>query len=182
MKRAELCWSAIWSRPTLDINGICGGYTGDGAKTVIAAEAQLPKLSCRLVPGTWIPTKSKRRPSCDYFQHSTPPGCRWEMHSHGCNPAIEVETDSPWLHGLPWLRWAPSLTNDTVLCGCGGSIPVVGSFQSILGAQSLLIGFGLDDDRVHSPNEKFDLICFHRGIRSHGAIAEALAHVSVATT
>ena len=73
-------------------------------------------------------------------------------------------------------------TNDTVLCGCGGSIPVVGSFQSILGAQSLLIGFGLDDDRVHSPNEKFNLNCYHNGIRSHAAVAEALAAASAATT
>ena len=59
--------------------------------------------------------------------------------------------------------------------GCGGSIPVVGSFQTILGAESLLIGFGLDDDRVHSPNEKFDLSCFHGGTRSHAAVIAAFA-------
>ncbi|HJO15509.1 MAG TPA: hypothetical protein QF800_01340, partial [Phycisphaerales bacterium] len=65
-----------------------------------------------------------------------------------------------------------------VLIGCGGSIPVVGSFQQILGADSLLIGFGLDDDRVHSPNEKFDLASFDGGTRSHAAIVQSLAQAT----
>ena len=168
----------IWSRPTLDINGICGGYTGDGAKTVIASEARC-KLSCRLVPG--MDPEQIEAAIMDFFQQRTPAGCRWEMQGHGCNPAIEVETDSPWLQAAIDAL-GTEFDNDTVLCGCGGSIPVVGSFQTILGAQSLLVGFGLDDDRVHSPNEKFDLVCFHRGIRSHAAIVEALAHVRAAAT
>ena len=168
----------IWSRPTLDINGICGGYTGEGAKTVIAAEGRA-KVSCRLVPG-----QDPERIEAALIAHletRTPPGCAWAIQGHGCNPAIEVETNSPWLKAAVEAM-GTEFDNDTVLCGCGGSIPVVGSFQSILGAQSLLVGFGLDDDRVHSPNEKFDLICLHKGIRSHAAIAEALAHVGAAAT
>ena len=167
-----------WSRPTLDINGICGGYTGEGAKTVIAAKGSA-KVSCRLVPGQ--DPEVIEASLIAHLEAQTPEGCRWEIQSHGCNPAIEVETDSPWLHAAV-AALGTEFSNDTVLCGCGGSIPVVGSFQSILGAQSLLIGFGLDDDRVHSPNEKFDLVCYLRGIRSHAAVAEALAHVSAATT
>ncbi|MCH2136923.1 MAG: dipeptidase [Phycisphaerales bacterium] len=163
----------IWSRPTLDINGICGGYTGEGAKTVIAAEGRA-KLSCRLVPGQ-DPQRIEAA-LIAHLQQRTPEGCSWEIHGHGCNPAIEVETNSPWLRAAVEALGS-EFSNETVLCGCGGSIPVVGSFQSILGAQSLLVGFGLDDDRVHSPNEKFDLVCFHRGIRSHAAIVEALAGV-----
>ncbi len=168
----------IWSRPTLDLNGIFGGYTGEGAKTVIAAQASA-KLSCRLVPGQ--DPEAIEASIIAHLEARTPEGCSWTIAGHGCNPAIEVSTDSPWLHAAVDAL-GTEFDNDTVLCGCGGSIPVVGSFQSILGAQSLLIGFGLDDDRVHSPNEKFDLMCFHRGIRSHAAVAEALAGVGAPTT
>jgi acetylornithine deacetylase/succinyl-diaminopimelate desuccinylase-like protein len=167
-----------WSRPTLDINGICGGYTGEGAKTVIASVGRA-KVSCRLVPGQ--DPEAVEAALIAHLHANTPDGCSWEMKGHGCNPAIEVATDSPWLRAAIEAL-GTEYTNDTVLCGCGGSIPVVGSFQSILGAQSLLIGFGLDDDRVHSPNEKFDLTCYRRGIRSHAAVVEALAQVSAAAT
>ncbi|MCA9296326.1 MAG: M20/M25/M40 family metallo-hydrolase, partial [Phycisphaerales bacterium] len=139
----------VWSRPTCDINGIIGGYTGEGAKTVIASSARA-KLSCRLVPGQ-DPEKIHRN-LVSFFESRTPADGRWEFHMHGKNPAIRVSTDSPYLtaarNGLERVYDRPA-----VLIGTGGSIPVVGSIQQILGFDSLLVGFGLDDDRVHSPNE-----------------------------
>ncbi|MDP6890276.1 MAG: M20/M25/M40 family metallo-hydrolase, partial [Phycisphaerales bacterium] len=164
----------IWSRPTLDVNGIFGGYTGDGAKTVIPSHATA-KFSCRLVPGQ--NPEAIEAMIRGYLEKNTPAGCRWTIVSHGANPAIQVPDESPWLEAAQgalkqiWGRPA-------VLMGCGGSIPVVGSFQTILKADSLLIGFGLDDDRVHSPNEKFDIACFRGGVRSHAAVVMALAAVS----
>jgi len=164
----------IWSRPTLDINGITGGYGGAGAKTVIASEASA-KFSCRLVPGQ-DPDAIEAALRAHLHRH-TPAGCHWTIESHGANPAIQVADESPWLEaaqqGLEriWNRRA-------VLVGCGGSIPVVGSFQEILGADSLLIGFGLDDDRVHSPNEKFNVDCYRGGARSHAAVVLALSEAS----
>jgi acetylornithine deacetylase/succinyl-diaminopimelate desuccinylase-like protein len=164
----------IWSRPTLDINGITGGYGGAGGKTVIAAQASA-KFSCRLVPGQDPHAIDAALRS--HLEHCTPEGCHWTIESHATNPAIQVADESRWLEaaqmGLEriWNRRA-------VLVGCGGSIPVVGSFQEILGADSLLIGFGLDDDRVHSPNEKFNVDCFKGGARSHAAVIQALSEVA----
>ncbi len=161
----------IWSRPTLDLNGITGGYGGAGAKTVIAAEAHA-KLSCRLV-ARQDPTRIEQA-LIGHLESRTPCGCRWTITSHGCNPAISVPSVSPWLEAAQ-LGLNRIWDRDAVLIGCGGSIPVVGSFQEILGADSLLIGFGLDDDRVHSPNEKFDVACYRGGARSHAAVMAALA-------
>ncbi len=160
-----------WSRPTCDANGIYGGYQGAGGKTVIASKAGV-KLTCRLVPDQDAATI--RANLEQFFIDRTPPGGRWEFMGEGAFPAIRVATDSPWLaaarKGLE-RAWG----NPAVLTGCGGSIPVVGSFKTILGIDSLLVGFGLDDDRVHSPNEKYDLRSFHTGIKSHIAILEELA-------
>jgi acetylornithine deacetylase/succinyl-diaminopimelate desuccinylase-like protein len=163
----------VWSRPTCDINGIWGGYIGPGAKTVIAAEASC-KISCRLVPHQ-DPHRIARALQ-QFLQDRTPPGCRWSFEDHGCNPGICVPTDSLWIaaarQGLDRV-----FENDSVLIGCGGSLPIVGAFQSILGIDSLLVGFGLDSDRVHSPNENFSVARFRHGIRSHAAMLETLSHV-----
>ncbi|MCH2145984.1 MAG: dipeptidase [Phycisphaerales bacterium] len=158
-----------WSRPTCDINGIIGGYTGDGAKTVIASHAKA-KLSCRLVANQ---DPDRIRESIQsFFRDNVHPDCRVEFEDHGCNPAISVPTDSHWLASA-----SSALKDvfgvDALLIGTGGSIPAVGSIQSILGIDSLLIGFGLDDDNVHAPNEKFELTCLQNGIRSHAAILDA---------
>ncbi|MEM7228448.1 MAG: dipeptidase [Planctomycetota bacterium] len=160
-----------WSRPTCDINGIYGGYTGEGAKTVIAAHATA-KISCRLVPGQ-DPDKVYAGIQ-KFFNDRTPADGRWTFEAHGMGPAIRVPTESPYLNaamrGLETVYRRPP-----VLIGSGGSIPVVGSIQDILGFDSLLVGFGLDDDRVHSPNEKFELACYRNGIKSHAAILHELA-------
>jgi acetylornithine deacetylase/succinyl-diaminopimelate desuccinylase-like protein len=163
----------MWSRPTLDCNGIFGGYTQKGAKTVIPAEATV-KLSCRLV-GKQDPQRVFASLK-DFFEQRLPAGCRAEWHSHGLNPAIEVPTTSPFLgaarRGLERVYGRPA-----VLIGSGGSIPAVGLIQRELGIDSLLVGFGLDDDRVHSPNEKFDLACYRGGILSHAAMLAEFAAV-----
>ena len=164
----------IWSRPTLDINGITGGYGGEGAKTVIAAKASA-KFSCRLVAN--MNPEAIERSIIAWLEARTPEGCHWSIHGHGCNPAIHVPTESPWLAAAQ-VGLEKIWNRQGVLIGCGGSIPVVGSFQQILGADSLLIGFGLDDDRVHSPNEKFDLASFDGGTRSHAAIVQSLAQAT----
>jgi len=161
----------LWSRPTCDLNGIWGGYTGEGAKTVIASHASA-KLSCRLVADQ-DPQKIYDGIMA-FLNERTPPDCRWEVKSHGLNPAIRVPTDSVYLKAAQ-KALKSVFDREAVLMGCGGSIPVVGSIQRILGFDSLLVGFGLDDDRIHSPNEKFELCCFEMGIKSHAAMLDAFA-------
>ena len=160
-----------WSRPTLDVNGIIGGYTGEGAKTIIPSKGRA-KISCRLVPGQ-DPERLEAALGA-FVAERLPQGWQMNIESHGRNPAVVVPNDSPWLDaardGL-----AAAYEKPAVVIGCGGSIPAVGSIQSILGIDSLLVGFGLDDDRVHSPNEKFDLRCLKGGIASHVGMIAAFA-------
>ncbi len=153
----------LWARPTADINGIWGGYSGPGSKTVIAAEASA-KVSFRLVPGQdpqGIADGFRR-----FLADLAPPGARVELDVFGASPGIEIATDSPWVRAAE-AALAEEYGRPALLMGSGGSIPVVESFRRTLGIDSLLMGFGLDDDQVHSPNEKFELRCFHHGIRSH---------------
>lgn len=165
----------VWSRPTCDINGLYGGYTGEGAKTVIASKATA-KLSCRLVPS--MDPKKVYDGIKAFLEARTPPDCRWEIHPHGMSPAIRVPGDSPFVKAAA-RGLGKVYANETKLIGTGGSIPLVGSIQRILGFDSLLVGFGLDDDRVHSPNEKFELTCYQRGIKSHAAMLLEFAGVRV---
>jgi acetylornithine deacetylase/succinyl-diaminopimelate desuccinylase-like protein len=164
----------IWSRPTCDINGIWGGYTGEGGKTVIAAKASA-KLSCRLVPDqdpAKVMAGLKR-----YFAERTPEGCRLDFVEMGTGAAIRVPTDSSYLDAAKEAA-LQVFGVPPVLIGCGGSIPVVASMKRILGLDTLLVGFGLDDDRVHSPNEKFELVCYRRGIETHAAMLAAFAGIA----
>jgi acetylornithine deacetylase/succinyl-diaminopimelate desuccinylase-like protein len=153
----------LWARPTADINGIWGGYTGAGAKTVIASHASA-KVSFRLV--------ANQDPEAVFEQFKRfvtdrlPPGAVAEFASYSSAPGIEVNTDSPWVRAAETVL-GEEYGKPAVLIGCGGSIPVVTSLRTVLGIDSLLMGFGLEDDQVHSPNEKFELRCFHHGIRSH---------------
>ncbi|SNB62820.1 Acetylornithine deacetylase/Succinyl-diaminopimelate desuccinylase [Arboricoccus pini] len=165
----------VWSRPTCDVNGIWGGYTAEGAKTVIPSHASA-KMSFRLVPGQ-EPEKIVSAVRA-YFTEKLPSGCRLDLKEMGASPAIRVATESAFLQ---LARQALSRVFDQkpVLIGCGGSIPVVGAMKSLLGLESLLLGFGLDDDKVHGPNEKFELVCYRRGIEAHAAFLAALAATSV---
>jgi acetylornithine deacetylase/succinyl-diaminopimelate desuccinylase-like protein len=159
-----------WARPTAEVNGITGGYTGEGFKTVIAAQASA-KVSFRLV-GKQDPDKI-RESFRAYVQSKIPADCSVEFHPHGGSPAIQLPYDSPMLN-----KAREALTEEwekpAVMIGMGGSIPIVGDFQHMLGMESLLAGFGLSDDRIHSPNEKYELRSFHKGIRSWIRIMAAL--------
>ncbi len=163
----------LWARPTADINGIWGGYMGPGAKTVIAAEASA-KVSFRLVPGQdpgrviegFQGFVAERLPQDAWVE--------WKVFASG--PAIEVPTDSPWVRAARAVL-GEEYGRPAVLIGSGGSIPVVSSLRAVLGVDSLLMGFGLDDDQVHSPNEKFEQVCFHHGIRAHARLLGRLAGV-----
>ena len=161
----------IWARPTCEFNGIEGGYTGDGFKTVIPAIASA-KVSFRLV-GTQDPL-AIRKSFRAYVESCLPEDCSVSFEDHGASPAVHLGYDMPAMKkaaGALKEEWG----NDTALVGMGGSIPVVGHFQNILGVQSLLVGFALEDDRIHSPNEKYELTSFHKGIRSWARIMQALA-------
>ena len=161
----------IATRPTAEINGIIGGYTGEGAKTVIPGTA-LAKVSFRLV-GEQNPNKV-RDAFRAFVKARLPVDCKAEFGNFADAPAIALSYDNPALNKAR-TALAAEWGTKAVTIGAGGSIPIVGDFKSILGMDSLLVGFALDDDRVHSPNEKFDLKCYHKGIRSWARILAALA-------
>jgi acetylornithine deacetylase/succinyl-diaminopimelate desuccinylase-like protein len=164
----------LWSRPTCDVNGLFAGYTGEGAKTVIGAKATA-KISCRLVAHQ--KPEQIEKALFAFLEARTPEGCHWDLKSFGTAPAIAVPTESPWLSAA-----SDALTSvfpkPAVLIGTGGSIPVVGEFQEILGVDTVMVGFSLDDDLIHAPNEKFEVSCYRRGILSQAAILEAYANIS----
>ena len=113
----------------------------------------------------------------DFIRSKLPKGFTAEFINLGTAPAVRVPTDSPYLQaGLGGLR--DIYGKDAFLIGSGGSIPAVGAINTMLGMDSILLGFGLADDRVHSPNEKFEQICFHNGIRSHAAVLARMAGIS----
>jgi len=155
-----------WARPTCDVNGVWGGYAGPGAKTVIAAEAGA-KVSFRLVPGQdpeTVIAAFKR-----HMREHLPPDVKLEVITLGAGRAIEVPRDSRYVRAARTVL-AEEYGKPAVLIGSGGSIPVVESFKRLLGLDSLLLGFGLDDDQTHSPNEKFEVRCFRYGLRTHARL------------
>lgn len=160
----------LWSRPTCDVNGIIGGYTGTGSKTVIPAQASA-KFSFRLV-GKQKP-EAIREAFREFVRRRLPVDCKAEFHSHGASPALQLPLDSPYLKKAREAL-AAEWGVPPVLKGSGGSIPIVGNFKRDLGMDSLLIGFGVDDDRIHSPNEKYNLSSFHKGARSWARLLDAL--------
>lgn len=160
----------IWARPTAEVNGISGGYAGEGFKTVIAAKATA-KVSFRLV-GRQDPMKI-RESFRAYVRSMVPEDCQVAFASHGASPGIQLPYNSPVLDKAK-AALSEEWPKKAIVVGGGGSIPVVGDFHSILGMESLLAGFSLADDRVHSPNEKYDLMSFHKGIRSWVRILDAV--------
>ncbi len=163
----------ITTRPTAEINGIIGGYTGEGAKTVIPGQASA-KVSFRLV-GAQDPEKV-RDGFRAFVRARLPADCTVEFGNFGLAPPLQLSFDNPALNKARAVL-AEEWGHKAVAVGAGGSIPIVADFKSVLGMDSLLVGFALDDDRVHSPNEKFDLKCYHKGIRSWARILAALADV-----
>ena len=161
----------IWSRPTCDVNGISGGYEGDGFKTVLPSKASA-KISFRLV-GDQNPIKIIESLKA-YVQENLPQDCSVHYIEETPSKATHMSTDNP---AFEKARQALSLEwpKDATFVGCGGSIPIAGHFKDILDTDSMLIGFGKDDDQIHSPNEKYDLSSFHRGIRSWARILDKLS-------
>ena len=153
------------------MNGIIGGYTGEGTKTVLPSEATA-KISCRLV-GRQSPRKiraSLRR----HVKALLPKDCKVSFAGQGGSPAVVIAENNPFIaKAAAGLK--AEFGREPVLIGSGGSIPVVRHFKDILKMDSVLAGFGLADDAIHSPNEKYDLASFHRGIRSWARIIGELA-------
>jgi acetylornithine deacetylase/succinyl-diaminopimelate desuccinylase-like protein len=170
-ERDRLLIEQLFSRPSCDINGILGGYTGEGSKTVIPSEAAA-KISFRIVGGQ---EPEKIRESFRKFvRDRLPADCRAEFINPTGAPAITLDWNMAQLAAARRAltqEWG----KDALLIGSGASIPIVADFKRLLGMDTLLIGFGLDDDRIHSPNEKYDLTSFHRGTRSWARILANLA-------
>ena len=152
----------LWSRPTLEVHGMPGGFIGAGAKTVIPAKA-VAKVSMRLVPDmTPADTFSKLK---SYVESIVPKGCTVEVRLiHSGDPFV-VSTDNPYITAAT-VAMKQVFGKDTVYVRGGGSIPIIGDFIRVLGMPALVMGFGLPDDNLHAPNEKFNLSNFHRGIES----------------
>jgi acetylornithine deacetylase/succinyl-diaminopimelate desuccinylase-like protein len=161
----------ITARPTLDCNGIWGGYTGEGSKTVLPSKA-LAKISMRLVPDQ--DHEEVARLFRDHVIKVAPPQVKVEVRSlHGGKPAI-VERSSPVIRAAA-TALERAFNRRPVFVREGGSIPVVSTFKSVLGIPTVLMGFGLSDDNLHSPNEKFYLPNFYRGIQASIHFLDELA-------
>jgi acetylornithine deacetylase/succinyl-diaminopimelate desuccinylase-like protein len=163
-----------WARPTCDINGIVGGYTGAGAKTVIPSHASA-KISFRLVDEQ--NPDAIRDAFFAWLRDRTPPGCRWELVDHGGGKPATVAVESPYLTAAGRAIERACGTPPAMI-KTGGSIPVAGQLKKMLGLETVFMGFGLDDDRVHSPNEKFEVECFRMGAKSHVVLCEELRQLT----
>ena len=159
------------ARPTLDCNGIWGGYIEEGAKTVLPSQAHA-KVSCRLVPDQ-TPEEIEAKLRAHVAKHC-PPGTRVEVTGHHGGMPYLAETDTPAV-GAAQRAQQRVWGKECVFVRGGGSIPIVASFKDILGLDSVLMGLGNDDDRLHSPNEKFGVENFQNGVRSAAYFLEEFA-------
>lgn len=161
----------VWARPSCEIHGIIGGYTEEGFKTVIPAKAQ-SKISFRLVAGQ-DPQKI-RDAFRAHVRARIPADCSVEFIDHGASAATVMPIDGDFL-GKALGALTEEWEREAAVAGSGGSIPIVSAFKEKLGMDSLLIGFARFDNRIHSPNEKYDLSSFRKGIRSWARILAAFA-------
>jgi acetylornithine deacetylase/succinyl-diaminopimelate desuccinylase-like protein len=160
-----------WARPTCDVNGLTSGYQGEGAKTVLPARASA-KFSFRLVPNQ-DPKKISAALE-PFLRKQLPPGITMELIDFHGAPGVVVPLDSPYMAAA--IRAIDrSFGKKPVFMREGGSIPIVTTFRQELGVDTLLLGWGLDDDNAHSPNEKFNLADFHRGIKASAYLWDELA-------
>lgn len=167
----------LWLRPTLDCNGIKGGFQGEGAKTVIPREA-MAKISCRLVPNQEPEDIAEKLEA--YLRCLAPQGVTVEVHNlHGGFPAM-TPIDAPSVRAA-----AEALQQvygrEPLFIRTGGTIPVVSTFQHSLKTEVVLVGLGLENDRAHSPNEKFELNCYYKGIEVSAVLLKAMASIKIKT-
>ena len=169
-ERGRTALEMIWSRPTCEINGMISGYTGAGFKTVLPSKASA-KVSFRLV-GQQDPL-AIREAFREMVRGLVPSDCKVEFVAHGASRASVMSTQAP---AFEKARRALSdeWPHEAAFIGSGGSIPIAGHFKTLLGMDSMLIGFGRDDDQIHSPNEKYDVESFHKGMRSWARVLDAL--------
>ncbi len=162
-----------WARPTLDINGITGGYQGEGAKTIIPSMASC-KITMRLVPN--MEPMDICRKIENYLHRIAPQSVKVKVVKHGGAKGVVVPTDGPWLEAAS-RAIKRGFSKEPVFMREGGSIPVVVDFKEMLGLDTLLIGFGQNDDNIHSPNERFRIKDFERGCRTAAVLPDELAKV-----
>lgn len=155
-------FSRVWARPTFEVHGIAGGFTGAGAKTIIPAKA-VAKVSMRLVPNQKpekIVTAFKQ-----WVEDNTPRGIQTTVRVLSANPGVSVNPHHPAIDTAA-KAFSEVMGKPTVFIRSGGSIPVVGEFAQYLGAAVVVMGFGLPDDGLHSPNEKYRIANYYLGIRT----------------
>nr|MDQ2711891.1 M20/M25/M40 family metallo-hydrolase [Acidobacteriota bacterium] len=152
----------VWARPTFEVHGIAGGFTGAGAKTVIPAKA-VAKVSLRLVPNQ--KPEHVLAAVKQWVAEKAPKGIRTEVRVLSAGPAISVDPNEPAIY-VAAEAFTNMLGKPTVFTRSGGSIPIVGEFARELGIPTVLMGFGLPDDGLHSPNEKYRISNYFEGIRT----------------
>ena len=162
-----------WARPTFDINGLWSGYQGEGAKTVLPAEAGA-KFSFRLVPNQ--DPKKVGENLRKMLEEICPPGIKMELKDMHGAPGFVLPLESPFMEAAA-SAIEKGFGKKPVFIRSGGSIPVVNAFTKMLGIDTLLLGWGQDDDNPHSPNEKFSLEDFHKGIRSSAYLWSEIAKI-----
>lgn len=163
-----------WARPTFDINGLTSGHQGEGGKTIIPATA-LAKFTMRLVPDQ-DPEKIASALE-KHLENISPPGVRWKLKSGQGAPGMLANTDSPFMQAAT-KAIEEAFDVSPVLIREGGSIPIVTQFQNVLGCDCLLLGWGLGDDAAHSPNEKFRVADYFRGIRASAILWDEIGKLS----
>ncbi|MDR3679137.1 MAG: dipeptidase [Flavipsychrobacter sp.] len=149
-------------RPTLDVNGIWGGYIGEGAKTVLPSKANA-KISMRLVPNQVSGEISDLFKN--HFESIAPAGVTVKVTAHHGGEAVVTPTNSP-AYQAAAKAIKTTFGKDPIPTRGGGSIPIVALFEKVLGTKSVLLGFGLDNDNIHSPNEKYDVFNYYKGIET----------------
>ena len=163
-----------WARPTFDVNGLTSGHQGEGVKTIIPATAKA-KFSFRLVPD-----QDPREVTAAVEQHlenHCPAGVKWKLEADHGAPGMLAATDSRFVHAAN-AAIESAFGVLPVLIREGGSIPIVTRFQEVLGCDCLLLGWGLSDDNAHSPNEKFRVEDYHRGIRASAMLWDEIGKLN----